>query len=185
MSDHVCPWWIGYFLICPARRLFQNPVTMLSPYIKNGMTTMDLGCGMGYHSLDMARMAGLEGKVVCVDLQEKMIRSLVKRATKAGLIERIEHRVCTKESLGIEDLAGQVDFALAANIVHEVPDAQKFFEQVYPVMKPEGTLLVSEPKGHVSKKSFQKTIAIAQEIGFKSFSEPRIARSISVEFKCS
>ena len=124
MAEHVCPWWIGYLLLNPLRRLAQNPQKMLAPYIEPGSIALDVGCAMGFFSLDMARMVGADGKVVCVDLQPKMIKALVRRATKAGLIDRIDPRVCDRSGLGLEDLGGTVDFALAFALVHEVPDAE-------------------------------------------------------------
>ena len=36
---------------------------------------IDAGCAMGFYSLPMARMVGSGGRVICVDLQEKMVRS--------------------------------------------------------------------------------------------------------------
>lgn len=43
------------------------------------MVALDAGCGMGFFSLDLARLVGSEGRVVCVDLQGKMIETLVRR----------------------------------------------------------------------------------------------------------
>ena len=45
---HVCPWWAAWFTINnPLRRLAHNPQRILSPYLKPGMTVLDVGCGMG------------------------------------------------------------------------------------------------------------------------------------------
>ncbi|MCJ7773402.1 MAG: class I SAM-dependent methyltransferase [Desulfobacterales bacterium] len=183
MAEHICPWWIGYLLISPLRRLGQNPTKILAPYIKPKMVVLDVGCGMGFFSLDMARLAEKDGKVICVDVQEKMLQSLLKRATKAGLQDRIDHRVCSTDSLNLENMEKAIDFALAFAIVHEVPDAKKFFEQIYSALKPNGLLLFSEPKGHVSKTKFRKTLDIAEGIGFKSSEASHIMRSHSILLK--
>jgi ubiquinone/menaquinone biosynthesis C-methylase UbiE len=132
---------------------------------------------MGYFSLDMARMVGPEGKVVCVDLQQKMIDSLVRRATKAGVIDRIDPRVCDRSGLGLEDLGGTVDFALAFALVHEVQDVEAFFEQIHAALRPGGTCLVAEPKGHVSEKRFEETLAAAKKTGLERGERPEIRRS--------
>ena len=177
MDEHVCPWWMGYLLINPLRRLLQNPGKILDPHIKSGMITLDVGCGMGYFSLDMARMVGPEGKVVCVDLQPKMIQALQRRASKAGVLDRIDHRVCDKTGLGLEDLGEKVDFALVFAIVHEVPDAESFFRQVHAALLPGGTCLLAEPAGHVSEKHFEETIATVERAGFEVVGRPRVFRS--------
>ena len=126
MSHGVCPWWLGYLLASPLRRLLQDPVEIVKPYAEEGMTVLDVGCGMGFFSLPLANLVGEKGRVVCIDLQEKMIKGLLTRAKKAGLTDRIDARVCSQSSLGVSDLAGKIDFALAFALVHEVPDKDMF-----------------------------------------------------------
>jgi ubiquinone/menaquinone biosynthesis C-methylase UbiE len=132
---------------------------------------------MGYFSLAMAEMVGSAGKVVCVDLQPKMIEALRRRASKAGVLDRIDHRVCNPNGLGLEDLGGKIDFALAFAIVHEVPDAESFFKQVHEALRQAGTCLLTEPQGHVSGERFEETIATAQRAGLEVVGRPEIFRS--------
>ncbi len=182
MAEGVCPVWVGYFLASPVRKLFQRPKKILLPYIEEGMKVLDIGCAMGFFSLPLAQMVGSDGKVICVDVQEEMIKSLEKRAQKAGLFNRIETRICKNDSLGLDDLEEEIDFVLASAVVHEVPDASSFFLDIYRAIKPSGKLLVIEPKGHVSKKDFEKTISVARQNGFEITSYPEISRSRVVLF---
>lgn len=180
MAERVCPVWMGYLLASPLRKLFQNPKQILSPYISEGMKVLDIGCAMGFFSLTLAEMVGPGGKVVCVDVQEKMIASLEKRARKAKLSDNLYTRVCPSDSLGLDDLKEQIDFALASAVVHEVPDASSFFMEVYAAIKPTGRLLVLEPKGHVSKKDFERTVLTAKQAGFQVMDQPKVSRSRAV-----
>ncbi|MBN1294285.1 MAG: class I SAM-dependent methyltransferase [Candidatus Latescibacteria bacterium] len=166
MAQHVCPVWIGYFLASPIRRLFENPEKILGPYVKEGMKVLDVGSAMGFFSLPLAELVGLTGMVICVDLQEKMLKSLEKRALKKGLRDRLKTRVCGQNNLGLDDLANSIDFALASAVVHEVPDAAAFFADIYAALKPGANFLVAEPKGHVTSKEFEKTVSIAEQAGF-------------------
>ena len=166
MADHLCPVWVGYLLASPLRKLLQNPKKILSPHVQEGMAVLDVGCAMGFFSLPLARMVGPRGKVICLDMQEKMLNSLMKRALKAGLSERIEPRVCRTDSLCIYDIPASIDFALASAVIHEVPDRSAFFRQVFDSLKPSGRLLVCEPKGHVSANDFQATVSSAEKNGF-------------------
>jgi len=59
---------------------------------------------------------------MCVDLQDKMIKGLVKRAEQAELLDRIDACVCDGNHLGIEDIGGAVDFNLTFALIYEVPD---------------------------------------------------------------
>ena len=180
MAEHVCPVWIGYLLASPLRKLFQNPKKILSPHVKEGMKVLDIGCAMGFFSLPLAKMVGSAGKVICVDVQAKMIESLQKRARKAGLSDIMETRVCGQDSLGLDDLHGQIDFALASAVVHEVPDAKKFFAEIHGPLKPTAKFLVVEPKGHVSEDDFAVTIFVAERNGFTVVGKPKVGKSRTV-----
>ena len=177
MAKKVCPVWVGYFLASPLRKLFVNPNKVLSPFIEKDMKVLDVGCAMGFFSLPLAQLVGSKGKVICVDIQEKMIRALKKRARKAGLLDRIEVRICSHNSLGLDDFKDEVDFALASAVVHEVPDVSRFFREIHGLMKSTAKFLVIEPKGHVSKNDFETTVATAEENDFKIIKSPRISRS--------
>jgi ubiquinone/menaquinone biosynthesis C-methylase UbiE len=60
--EHVCPWWIGYLLASPLRRLVQKPEVILRPFLSNGMRVLEVGPGMGFFTLPMARMVGSAGR---------------------------------------------------------------------------------------------------------------------------
>lgn len=144
------------------------------------MTVLDVGCGMGFFSLPLAMLVGEEGKVICVDLQEKMIKGLIKRAKKAELSGRIETRVCTQNSLGVSDIIKKIDFALIFALAHEVPDQERLFREIYSTMKPTGKMLLAEPRGHVSRLDFDKTVSSAQNAGFEVCDDLKIRRSRAV-----
>ena len=167
MAEHVCPPWVGYLLLNPLRKLVENPDKMLGQFVRDGMVVLEPGCGMGYFTLPLARMVGPEGRVVAVELQDKMLSALGRRANKAGLSDRIELRQTGAEGLGVEDLSGEVDFAAAIHLVHEIPDQALFFAQIWKALKPGGKLLIVEPKGHVSLDQFEQTVAAAKQTGFK------------------
>ncbi len=183
MEKHICPVWIGYLLLSPLRKLSQNPEKILRPYIRENMTVLDAGCAMGFFSLPAARMVGAAGKVVCVDLQEGMIKGLRKRAAKSGLLPRVETRLCRESSLGLDDLQEKVDFAFAVAVVHEVPDAAAFFSEIYSALKPGGRLLMIEPKRHVPEEEFERSIQTAQEQGFVVMENSRAREGSVAVFK--
>ncbi len=182
MARRVCPVWIGYFLVNPLRKLYQHPEKILGHYIREQMVVLDIGCAMGFFSLPLSEMVGPQGKVIAVDVQEGMINALKKRAVKAGLLDRLEIRLCDQSSLGLNDFMGKIDFALASAVVHEVPDASRFFSELYELLKPGGKCMVLEPKGHVSEKDFSLTASVAKKSGFSVVENPQVARSRTALF---
>lgn len=80
MAGHdVCPWWVGYFLASPLRRLIQDPGLVLYPHVHAGMTVLEPGPGMGFFTLELARLVGAAGRVLAVDVEPRMIRGLQRR----------------------------------------------------------------------------------------------------------
>jgi ubiquinone/menaquinone biosynthesis C-methylase UbiE len=172
--SHTCPWWFGYFLLNPLRRLGQRPARVLAPFVRPGMLVVEPGCGIGFFTLDLVRMVGPEGRVVAIDLQEKMLAGLRRRAARAGLERRIDLRLARPNRLGIADLAGQADLVLAFYVVHEVPEPAAFFAEVAAALKPGGAVLVVEPPLHVSHAAFERSLAVAECAGLRVARRPRV-----------
>jgi len=179
MAPHVCPWRSAYLFDNALRRLFHNPRKIVGPYLSEGMTAMDIGCGMGFFTLAMARMLGGEGRVIAVDLQPEMLDVLRRRAHRKGVVDRIRFHRCEAGQLGVTD---EVDFALAFWMVHETPDARSFAAQVRACLKPSGKFLVTEPPAHVSRPRFQQTVDEIRAAGFQLCGQPRIRLSLSALF---
>lgn len=180
MSHHVCPWWLGYLLASPLRRLIENPAKILAPYVRSGMTVIEPGPGMGFFTIDLARLVGTDGRVIAIDLQPQMLRALKRRAAKAGLLDRIDARCAEPNRMGVEDLRGRADFVLAFHVVHELPDTKAFFVEMAAALKPEGSLLLVEPRGHVSPAQFDEEVEAAKAAGLTVATQPEIRRSRSV-----
>jgi len=179
-SHRVCPVWVGYLLASRLRTLLHNPQKILAPHIRSGMRVMDVGPAMGFFSLPLARLVGPTGRVICVDVQEKMLQALLRRAGRAQLADRIETRVCDADSLRVADLVAKIDFVLAFAVVHEVGDATRFFSEVQGVLRPHGRVLFAEPRGHVSERAFQESLSIAAQSGLAKLDSLKIPRTHAV-----
>ncbi len=175
MAQHrLCPWWIGYFLAHPLRRLAQDPAPILGPHVRPGMTVLEPGPGMGFFTLELARMVGPGGRVVAVDIQPKMIEVLKRRAGKAGLLGQLDARLSSPDSMGLADLAGSIDFIFAFATVHEMPSTRVFFAEAARILKPGGRLLLAEPGGHMDLGEFETELRVANQAGLREASRPRI-----------
>ncbi len=176
-NNHVCPVERAGLLDHRIRRWLQDPRKILGPYIEEGMTVLDIGCGPGFFSLDLAHMVGRSGRVIASDLQEGMIEKLRNKIRGTELEERITLHQCEADKVGV---SGKVDFVLAFYMVHEVPNPKKFFEEIKSVLKLDGQMLIVEPPFRVSKKAFQETIQKARDAGLKPAEGPKVPLSKSV-----
>jgi ubiquinone/menaquinone biosynthesis C-methylase UbiE len=176
----VCPWWLCFTFDNIFRRWVQKPEPIVNPYIRPGATVLDVGPGMGYFTIPMARLVGDSGKVIAVDLQEKMLNSLYQRAQKAGVGKRILLHQNTPDKIGINE---PVDFCLAFWMVHEVADQSRFLSEIYSQMKHDGRFLLVEPRFHVSGIRFTKTVIAGEKSGFVMIDQPRIFLSYTALFR--
>jgi ubiquinone/menaquinone biosynthesis C-methylase UbiE len=173
----VCPVELAPSLDSKIRRWLQNPRTILSPFVTQGMRVLDVGCGPGYFSIEMADLVGPDGLVISADLQEGMLRELEEKIKGTEFQSRIRCVQCGKADINVSD---RVDFILAFYMVHEVPDKNSFFHQLNAVLNEHGRFLLVEPKlFHVSREDFEATIKIAESAGFKAVSGPKLLLSWS------
>jgi SAM-dependent methyltransferase len=177
MAQHTCPWWIGYLLASPLRRLWHDPHAILSPLVAEGMTVLEPGPGMGFFTLELGRLVGPKGRVVAVDVQPRMLAALRRRAARGGLEHRIETRQVADQGMGIADLAGRMDFVLAFAMAHEVADRARFFVESATALKPGGRMLLAEPRGHVNDALFSTLLQLAAASGLAVANRPAIAAS--------
>jgi ubiquinone/menaquinone biosynthesis C-methylase UbiE len=156
------------------RRWVQNPRKILSPYLREGMTAVDVGCGPGFFTLDMASLVGPAGRVIAVDLQQGMLDLAAAKLRAVGLEERVRMHLCETTRIGLEEKA---DFILAFYMAHEVPDKEAFFAQMASILSPDGRMLLVEPPVHVSWKTFDKELAAARAAGLIVLARPRLVMS--------
>lgn len=177
MAHRVCPWWLGYLLASPLRRLFQDPRAVVEPYVQPGMTVVEPGPGMGFFTLELARLVGPRGKVIAIDVQPKMIRSLMRRARRAGVADRIESRIVAGNETGMDDLLAAAGFILVFAVAHEMPDVRTFFTAAARALQTGGTMLLAEPRGHVDAPHFTETVRAAEATGLRRIGSPAIRHS--------
>jgi len=173
-KPRVCPVELSRGLDNRFRRWLQNPRTILAPHVREGMTVMDIGCGPGFFTVEMAELAGISGRIIACDLQEGMLEKLRNKIRGSELEARIVPHLCRSGRLGVTET---VDFALAFYMIHEVPDKDGLFAEVYSVLKPGGRFLIVEPPFHVSKAEFEETAGKAVNAGFELISRPKVTFS--------
>jgi ubiquinone/menaquinone biosynthesis C-methylase UbiE len=180
VMSHALTGWIDRLLAKPIRYLFETPARLFKGYVEPGMTVLDVGCGAGYYSLGMAKSVGPTGRVIAVDAEAEAVVALRKKAEESKVSERIETRVCGGQDLGVRDLSGRVDFALAVYVVHHAEDPGLLMKDVHRALKPGGRFLIVEPRHHASPAECESTEALARAAGFALGDHPTLKRDWAV-----
>lgn len=170
-QNKICPVEKAGSLDTKLRRLVQNPKKLLNSYIKEGMTVLEIGCGPGFFTLDMAEMVGESGKIIAVDVQEGMLEKVKSKIAGTRFEQLITLHKCDEASIGISE---HVDFVLLFYMVHEVPDKSQLFRQLSTMLKPDGQIFVAEPPFHVSTARFKHMLQQAEDQGLMNIKGPRM-----------
>jgi Methylase involved in ubiquinone/menaquinone biosynthesis len=181
-DDHqsVCPVELAGALDNPIRRWLQQPDKLMKPYIKPGMTVLDMGCGPGFFTIEIARMLKGSGKVIAADLQQGMLDKVAQKIQGTELEPFVKLHRCKEKQIGLTE---KVDFILAFYMVHEVPDKPRLFEELRGLLQPNGTLLIVEPKFHVTKKNFTQMLSVTEKSGLQPIGTPSFSFSRAVLLK--
>lgn len=157
-----------------ARERMQPPLEIVSPYVYDGATVLELGPGQGYFTKSLLQLVGPSGHVVALDVWHGGINRLKRRAAKFGFADRLDARVVAPDLLGIVDLNGSIDFTLAFAMVHEVGTPARLFSEVAAASKPGASLLLAEPKNVVGPREFEVQVQAATQTGFNVVARPTI-----------
>lgn len=158
------------------RRLHQRPGKFLGELVRPGMTVADIGCGLGFYTVEMARMVGENGRVTAVDFQPEMLGVTERKVRKAGVCERVEIVQCRQDDIVV---TGSFDFILSMWVSHEVADRERFFRQIRGILKPGGKFLLAEPRFHVGEELYA---TICDEAGLRKIFEPWVGGSRAALF---
>jgi hypothetical protein len=149
-------------LASPLRRWFQDPVKIADGHVSEGMTLVEPGPGIGYFTLELARLVGSSGRVVAVDLQPRLLDSLRRRAARSGLADRIDARLATAgPSMGLEDLVGQVDGCGHSRLFMNSPIRRVSSGDCGALLHRNRMVLFAEPAGHVKPEEFDSELRMA------------------------
>jgi len=176
-ENRVCPVEHAGSLDNKFRRWLQNPWKILRPFVNEGMTVLDLGCGPGFFSIDMALLVGQSGRVIAADLQPGMLARLQEKIRGTELEDRITLHKCEIHAIGISE---PIDFVLAFYMIHEIPGKESLFNEIRRILNPGGKMLIVEPPLHVSWSEFEKTKELARSAGFTPTEGPEVFLSKTV-----
>ena len=151
----------------PLRLRYREPAQTLGPFgLAEGMVVLDLGCGTGLFTTEMARQVGVTGVVHSVDIQKPLLEQAQRRVDEAGVSARVRFHYS-----GAYDMcflpAESVDIAVLIATFSEIPNGLLLLEELHRVLKPGGRVGISEEMPHPGYLPATVVRNRLQEAGFR------------------
>jgi SAM-dependent methyltransferase len=147
--------------------------------IRPGMACLDVGCGGGDVSLDLARLVGKEGHVVGIDRDEIKIALAREEAAAAGG-SNVEFRV--GDILG-DDLTAEFDLVFVRFVLTHLADPDAAVRKFSSMLRPGGLLLTVDidfhgyftyPENAAFQRYYDLYIQLSEKHGGDPYIGPRL-----------
>jgi len=141
-------------------RSLENDYRTLKPILREGMVVLDVGCGTGAISKDIAQEIGKEGKVIGIDNTERFIESGKETYKEIHNLTLIHTDLFDFES------TEKFDLIIAARVLQWLSNPKEALLKMKSLLKPNGQIsildynhdnLVWQPKPPNSMKAFYAT----------------------------
>jgi ubiquinone/menaquinone biosynthesis C-methylase UbiE len=108
--------------------------------LQPGASVLDVGCGTGASAIPAAEQVGPKGKVIAVDLADRLLE-IARRKAAARELENIEFRLGDMENLGYPDQA--FDAVICVFAIFFVADVAKQIRELWRMVRPGGLLAIT------------------------------------------
>jgi ubiquinone/menaquinone biosynthesis C-methylase UbiE len=124
----------------PKRDGWQKPHEVVHALeIQEGSTIADIGAGTGYFTLHFARHVGPEGKVQAVDIDEKLLERVRKRAADMKLAN-VETVLAAPNDPHLR--AESVGTIFICDVIHHIEQRPAYYELLARALKPGGRIVI-------------------------------------------
>ena len=121
---------------------------MLSNHLKPGMTVLELGCGTGYFTRELARSGA---DVVAIDVSPELLEIAKANSSAANVQYQIQNAYALSYSERV------FDSVVGSSVLHHL-EIKEALRDIYRVLKPGGTIYFTEPNMLNPQIAIQKNI---------------------------
>ena len=154
-----------HFIDNPMRRLVQplhkHPELL---GIKPGLTVLEIGPGSGTYTLAAAEALGPQGKIIAIDIEERVVEHIRKRIMRRR-VTNIEVRQGDAQALAFD--SDTFDAIYAITVFGEIPDRGRALREFKRVVVPGGTLAISEFLPDPDSQPAARVRAECENAGFR------------------
>jgi SAM-dependent methyltransferase len=161
-----CPTWLAWFLDTPLLETITDTQATLDRIgLREGDSALDVGCGPGRLTIPAADRVGPTGIIVALDIQPEMLTRLQRQITQDGITNIIVQLgdISSDDSLPPNNF----DCAWLVTVLGEIPDRLAALQNLYRVLKPGGTLSITEILGDPHYQTRRTVLRLGQEAGFE------------------
>jgi SAM-dependent methyltransferase len=123
-------------------------VKMLSSHLKPGMTVLELGCGTGSFTRELARSGA---DVVAIDVSPELLEMAKANCSAPNVQYQIQNAYALSYS------EGAFDSVVGSSVLHHL-EVEKALRGAYRVLKPGGTIYFTEPNMLNPQIAIQKNV---------------------------
>ena len=161
------PYWAGAIIEGPWRKLlFPADVTLSRMALGPGMRVVEVGCGTGYLSVDVAHRVEPGGMLFCVDIQPQMVEKTLKRLDAHGL-RHVQGFVAPAHKLPFDIF--DIDLVFLVYVLGEIPDADRLpaLREALRVLRPGAALSISEMMIDPHYRFRNDVVKLGRQAGFE------------------
>jgi ubiquinone/menaquinone biosynthesis C-methylase UbiE len=174
-----------------SKKIGSDPKAILeNAGVSEGEVVVDLGCGVGFFVMEIAKIVGNTGKVFAVDIRKEILDSLKTKSIDSGM-RNIYGIVADLEKPGSTGLdADSVDVVLMINLLFLIKNKEVVLSEAHRILKSGSKLVIMDwlEKGQhtmIEKEQIVSTKEIKEltrKLGFKKLKtfEAGLAHEVSV-----
>jgi len=123
-------------------------VKLLSSHLKPGMAVLELGCGTGYFTRDLARSGA---NIIAIDISPELLE--IARANHSA--PNASYQIQNAYALSYGDAV--FDSVVGSSVLHHL-EIEEALREIYRVLKPSGTIYFTEPNMLNPQIALQKNV---------------------------
>jgi SAM-dependent methyltransferase len=123
-------------------------VKMLSGHLKPGMSVLELGCGTGYFTRELARSGA---DIIAIDVSPELLE--IARANCSA--PNVHYQIQNAYALSYSDAV--FDSVVGSSVLHHL-EVEEALRDIYRVLKPAGTISFTEPNMLNPQIAIQKNV---------------------------
>jgi len=178
------PPYVRYFLDSNLRKKMQPASLVIARSgIREGATVLEIGCGSGAYTLDIARVVGKDGIVYALDIQQSMLDHLNRKLAKEKNKDITNVKVLLGNAYKLSFEEQSIDVIVLITVLQEIPDKTRALIEAGRVLRQDGYIAISELFVDPDYRSRKTTARQVREAGFEAEATEGNFFSYTIRFK--